>query len=217
MLPFTQEKANFAALCFFCCLYIYISLIYTYISHIYISGQYESLIIKWHALNCVRLITKCKEVQDTYPSSSLLIWSQNPMMYSQSSCLLDGLVALSLAREREDVTAQANRNSIKGRSFHFLEKNLWHPLPTIKWRQKVHICYICSRERLYPSWGTQITMENQISKKIKIKIKNRCQTWNTSKHTISYCKCEYKRKYLSWHNFPLPEMLFGYNIKLVRG
>lgn len=30
-----------------------------------------------------------------YPSSSLLIWSQNPIIYSQSSCLLEGLVALS--------------------------------------------------------------------------------------------------------------------------
>lgn len=36
------------------------------------------------------------------------------MIYSQSSCLLDGLVALSLAREREDVTAQEKRNSVKG-------------------------------------------------------------------------------------------------------
>lgn len=35
----------------------------------------------------------------TYPSSSLLIWSQKPMMYSQSSCLLVGWVALSV-RER---------------------------------------------------------------------------------------------------------------------
>lgn len=31
----------------------------------------------------------------TYPSSSLLIWSQKPMMYSQSSCLFVGWVALS--------------------------------------------------------------------------------------------------------------------------
>lgn len=30
-----------------------------------------------------------------YPSSSLLIWSQNPIIYSQSSRLLDGLLALS--------------------------------------------------------------------------------------------------------------------------
>lgn len=36
------------------------------------------------------------------------------MIYSQSSCLLDGLVALSLAREREDVTAQEKRSSVKG-------------------------------------------------------------------------------------------------------
>lgn len=32
---------------------------------------------------------------ETHPSSSLLIWSQKPMMYSQSSWRLEGLVALS--------------------------------------------------------------------------------------------------------------------------
>lgn len=30
-----------------------------------------------------------------YPSSSLLTWSQKPIIYSQSSCLLEGFVALS--------------------------------------------------------------------------------------------------------------------------
>lgn len=34
-----------------------------------------------------------------YPSSSLLIWSQNPNINSQSSCLLEGLVALSEKRD----------------------------------------------------------------------------------------------------------------------
>lgn len=35
-------------------------------------------------------------VPQTYPSSSLLIWSQKPMIYSQSSCLFVGWVALSV-------------------------------------------------------------------------------------------------------------------------
>lgn len=41
------------------------------------------------------------------------------MMYSQSSCLLDGLVALSLVREREHITFNilSKRNSIKGHAF----------------------------------------------------------------------------------------------------
>lgn len=34
-------------------------------------------------------------VSERYPSSSLLTWSQKPMMYSQSSCLFVGCVALS--------------------------------------------------------------------------------------------------------------------------
>lgn len=34
-------------------------------------------------------------ILQTYPSSSLFIWSQKPMMYSQSSCLFVGWVALS--------------------------------------------------------------------------------------------------------------------------
>lgn len=34
-------------------------------------------------------------ISKRYPSSSLLIWSQKPMMYSQSSCLFVGWVALS--------------------------------------------------------------------------------------------------------------------------
>lgn len=56
-------------------------------------------------------LIKFRAAWDTYPSSSLLIWSQNPMMYSQSSCLLDGLVALSLARERERITNQEKKQS----------------------------------------------------------------------------------------------------------
>lgn len=39
-------------------------------------------------------------ITDTHPSSSLLIWSQKPMMYSQSSCLLVGWVALSVKYEK---------------------------------------------------------------------------------------------------------------------
>lgn len=37
----------------------------------------------------------------TYPSNSLLIWSQKPMMYSQSSCLFVGWVALSIVRSNK--------------------------------------------------------------------------------------------------------------------
>lgn len=65
--------------------------------------------MEFHTLNCERLFIKVRAVWDTHPSSSLLIWSQNPMMYSQSSCLLDGLVALSLAREREHITNQEKK------------------------------------------------------------------------------------------------------------
>lgn len=82
-------------------------------------------------------------VWDTYPSSSLLIWSQNPMMYSQSSCLLDGLVALSSARERKYVTKQAKRNSIKSHAFprerrltsianYKKKERSWHMLPLVR-------------------------------------------------------------------------------------
>lgn len=35
------------------------------------------------------------ETMWAYPSSSLLTWSQNAIIYSQSSCLLEGFVALS--------------------------------------------------------------------------------------------------------------------------
>lgn len=44
------------------------------------------------------------KVNKTYPSSSLLIWSQNPMMYSHSSCLFDGLVALSNEKNQTNIT-----------------------------------------------------------------------------------------------------------------
>lgn len=39
--------------------------------------------------------TRLIETMWPYPSSSLLTWSQNAIIYSQSSCLLEGLVALS--------------------------------------------------------------------------------------------------------------------------
>lgn len=43
-------------------------------------------------------------ISKRYPSSSLLIWSQKPMMYSQSSCLFVGWVALSDTETHEWLT-----------------------------------------------------------------------------------------------------------------
>lgn len=43
-------------------------------------------------------------ISKSYPSNSLLIWSQKPMMYSQSSCLFVGWVALSDTETHEWLT-----------------------------------------------------------------------------------------------------------------
>lgn len=53
--------------------------------------------------SALRQLNKMVAKYFTYPSSSLLIWSQKPMMYSQSSCLFVGWVALSDG-ERDDLT-----------------------------------------------------------------------------------------------------------------
>lgn len=64
---------------------------------------------------CDSMLRESGFIKLTYPSSSLLIWSQNPIIYSQSSCLLDGLVALS-----EKKKAQILMNSSSENTYHIL-------------------------------------------------------------------------------------------------
>lgn len=149
-------------------------------------------------------------VWDTYPSSSLLIWSQNPMMYSQSSCLLDGLVALSSARERKYVTKQAKRNSIKSHAFP-RERRLTSIANYKKEEKLTHAvsgqgkgCFQVDASK-YPA---RITAFQKADAK--------CQVLRNM--LFQHCKWKYKRKYLNLFCFPLPEMLFlSYNNKLLKG
>lgn len=103
----------------------------------------------FHTLNCDHLFIKSRAVWDTHPSSSLLIWSQNPMIYSQSSCLLDGLVALSLAREREHVINQ-EKKQYKSHTFP-REKHLTSIASSDKGERSPHMVCLFRKKRVCPS------------------------------------------------------------------